>query len=414
MTFSRLALFLASLSLVAVHAHAGYSGGGGDNSGSDSDSDQNKKPPTEVPDFSHLDEYIYVPHSNLNYGYRFSNGPRVTFSGHANVTPDMANNAQSAITGSGLEGVTDHSSPDIQRVYHDGQVGPDTRANLIDLGNGQADPQSPIASADGKTNNWGYYSPSQITSEDFVQFHEYSDTTNGSPSFTQNSRGNVGLEAYVAYDFKHLSKKVDLKLFVGVSLNDIAAATMSTVSNTLTTVTDTYSLYGATAAPPGGPGSSGTTSVLISAAPVIPTQISTDSNAADLTEHFKVHGAYMTIRFGPELDFNFSDHWKVSLSLGPTLIYAGSTLDTDSVLIPPTGFQIVDEIDSTTNRLLYGGYADLTLNYLISERTGFYLGGFDQMSTGYTQGASGEGGVFTTKVDFNNEHGVRSGMSYKF
>ncbi|HZZ57839.1 MAG TPA: hypothetical protein VFE31_08405, partial [Opitutaceae bacterium] len=78
------------------------------------------------------------------------------------------------------------------------------------------------------------------------------------------------------------------------------------------------------------------------------------------------------------------------------------------------GFQIVDRVTSTTNKLLYGAYLDLSLNYAMTDRTGFYLGSFDQVSTGYDQGASSIGGVFTTRVDFDNQEGMRTGMSYKF
>lgn len=408
MMFFRRFLVLAAVSLCALPLHAQIGGGDSD---SDADSDQNKKPPTEIPDFSHLDEYIYVPHSNLNFGYRFATGARVTFSGAANITADMANNSLSS-TGGSYEGVSDHTSPNIARTYHDGSVDPDLRTGSVDLGNGTT-AAAPVNAADGKTNDWGYVSASQITSEDFVQFHQYSDTTAGDPAFNQNGKGNVGMEVFVSYDWKKLNSKWQLKWFGAVSLNDIEASMMSEVSNNLNTITDTYDLYGATPPPPGSSTSGTGTSVLISAAPL--TSVTSNTlNDTDLTEHFKLHGSYATFRFGPELEYDFSNHWNATLSAGPTLIYAGTSLEMDAVLVPPTGYQIVDRVTSTTNKLLYGGYLDLSLNYAMTDRTGFYLGSFDQVSTGYNQGASSIGGVFTTRVDFDNQEGMRTGMSYKF
>ena len=43
--------------------------------------DQPQKPPTEIPDFSNLDDYIYEPKSIVSYGYRRLSGPKLKFFG---------------------------------------------------------------------------------------------------------------------------------------------------------------------------------------------------------------------------------------------------------------------------------------------------------------------------------------------
>ena len=96
--FSRLALCLAILPLCALRA--------------DEDKPQ---APEDIPDFSHLDEYIYVPRTTLNIGFRFIlTGPKTTFWG-TGVIP-APENSQDATT------------PNISRTYHDGNIQPDAPA----------------------------------------------------------------------------------------------------------------------------------------------------------------------------------------------------------------------------------------------------------------------------------------------
>src|SRR5580704_13351144 len=75
--------------------------------------DQKQAPPEEIPDFSQLDEYTYVPKSTLSIGDRlFLRGPKTTFSG------------QGALPATSYPG-TDPTVPNVQRTYSDGYVEPD-------------------------------------------------------------------------------------------------------------------------------------------------------------------------------------------------------------------------------------------------------------------------------------------------
>src|ERR1700691_6156568 len=88
------------------------------------DSETNKAPPEEIPDFNHLDEYIYQPKSILNYGFRFSGGIKATFSGNGVVAAP--------------EAFVNGTAPNISRTYHDGNVQPDTRTMTVNNGDGVA------------------------------------------------------------------------------------------------------------------------------------------------------------------------------------------------------------------------------------------------------------------------------------
>ena len=135
-----------------------------------------------------------------------------------------------------------------------------------------------------------------------------------------------------------------------------------------------------------------------------------------VTNHFlQLHGAYMTFRAGPTVTYSFNDHLKFNVSVGPALIYAGSTYDATEILTPPTGDPVVIDIFDRTQKLVPAYYVDATVQYDLTERTGFYLGGVYQNGGSYVQTAgSANDGTYTTKVDFSNQNGLRTGVTFKF
>jgi len=405
----------------------------------DDDSESKGPPPEEIPDFNHLDEYIYTPKSTLNYGFRYSAGIKANFSGNGLIASP--------------EAALDHTTPDISRTYHDGTVNPDGRTMTVDTGDGISIVVPIIP--DGKTNTWSYVSPSQITSDGFLQLHQYSAQTMDNEFHTTSRKGDMGWELTSARDMGRLAKRLTWSLVGGMSVNDIQSATQSSVAATLYTVTDTYNLYGQTppAAPYTAPSTSTQTAVdqngnpttviggvgqtvtvdtttLISSAPIASTASATPITAAsgEVINHFKLHGSYVTFRGGPELSYELSPHLHLNISGGPALIYAGSQFTVDEVLIPATGGDIIDTLSDTQQKLLLGYYADATLQYDFTDRSGLYFGAFYQNAGSYNQNAntgsntaanSAYGstlgvGSYNTKVDFNETEGVRTGVSFRF
>jgi hypothetical protein len=384
--------------------------------------EQQQKAPTEIPDFNNLDEYIYVPKSKLKFGFRYTSGIKAHFAGQGTIaSPEEVSNA-------------DRAAPNVQRVYHDGTVAPDQRTTATDNGDGTSTQQL-VNGADGKTNAYSYDSQSQYTGDGFLQYHLYSAVTQDN-EFDKTGKGNAGMEVFVAHDMKVLSKHWEWKIFGGFSVNDIQASASRHVTAAVTTQTDTYDTSGQTPSTNGASTTSSvnivdgngnlvldstgtpetvtvTNTVLISDVPIA-TGTSTTTDNVSVTDQYKLHGAYATIRVGPQLVYNFNDHLHLELSAGPALIFAGSTYQVDELLLPATGVQLVETITNTTNHLLPGWYADLTMEYDLTERAGFYLGAFDQSAGSYTQTASSSSGTYTTKVDFSNQAGFRSGLSFKF
>ena len=128
MKLSRTALILALAAAWPLHAQ---------------DEDQkNRTPPVEIPDFSNLDEYVYQPKNNLNFGMRYISGIKAKFAGNGYVgAPEL---------------IPDATTPNAPRSYHDGAVGIDQRVETIN--NGDSTASSVAVPSDGKTNTWGYAS----------------------------------------------------------------------------------------------------------------------------------------------------------------------------------------------------------------------------------------------------------------
>jgi hypothetical protein len=448
MKLSRLSLILALAAAWPLHAQQ--------------DEDQkNKTPPVEIPDFSNLDEYVYVPKNNLNFGLRYISGIKAKFSGNGYIGAP--------------EALVDATAANISRTYHDGDVEPDQRVETVN--NGDSTASSVSVPSDGKTNTWSYLSPTQVTPDDYMQFNTYGAQTLNNGSHSASGKGTMGMELSSARDMGNLSKHFAWRLFCGFSINDIQAATSVYVPAQLTTVTDTYDLYGQT--PPSAPGSaaSGTTAPLLNAngtqitdssgnaltvavdtttllsnAPVGTRHVTTSVDSTSVMNEFKLHGAYAYVRGGPMLVYSPTERLHLNLSIGPAIIYAGSNLQAAEIYNPPTGTQIVDLMASTESKAVLGGFVDAMLQYDVTDRTGFYIGGFFQDGGSYVQSVTGHlgsnalnalpvtgggsttlvtgdpmvvstsnspsagtiVGTYATKVDFSNQEGFRAGIAFRF
>jgi hypothetical protein len=391
----------------------------------DADQEQQQKPPTEIPDFSNLDEYVYVPKSTATFGYRIISGVKAKFSGSAMIAAQ--------------EALPPQFGANLNRTYHDGNVSEDTRSVITENGDGTA-VNGPIT-PDGKTNTWTYTDSSQVTTDGFLQFHLYSAQTQDT-EFNASGKTNIGMEVSAVHDLKDYGKHWSLKAFGGMSINDISAASISTVNAQMTTITDTYDLFGVTppSVTPGAPYSSSsaasTTQNILDANgnPVLdssgnpetetvdtevllgnsPLGRQTTTSAVTVLNYYKVHGAYATFRGGPQLIYNLTPHIHVAVSVGPALIYAGSTFTVIEALTPPTGFPVVDALDDTTSKFLLGYYVDATMQYDLTDTAGFYVGAYDQSAGSYKQSTNTPGGTYSTNVDFGNLTGLRAGLDVKF
>lgn len=447
MYFTRMnALRLACLLLAAPAALLAQLNVGGSD-------DQQQQAPEEIPDFSGLNEYIYVPKTTMYFGERLITGVKTSFIGRAYIgAPEALPDPTVPV-----------SSTTGTYTYHDGSVGADSRSLTVDNGDGTT--TTATIASDGKTNTWSYTNQSQLTSDDYMQFHDYTASIDMTSPANQHGSSTIGMELSSSRDMGRLGSRLSWNIFAGMSLNDIHSTKTEIVPAEVTTTTDTYNLYGQVpgSAPYSSPTSASNdvydnatggevvdssgndvtttvnSTVLISNTP-ISRSTTTALDVTDIADTWTLHGAYLLFRVGPQLNYDISQHLRLSVSAGPALIYAGSTYDVTEDFTTPTGDPIVNQMTDTTARLLPAAYADVTLQYTLSDRAGFYIGAVYQTGGSYTQTADqqtatqsveaspatasgatatlgatyGSSAVYSAKVDFSNEQGVRTGLTFKF
>ena len=394
--------------------------------------EQSHQPPTEIPDFSNLDEYIYESKSTLIISTRRLSGAKTQFYGTGKLAaPETA---------------TDATTINLLRAYHDGTVSSDARvAGRVDAnGNPVIDSVSgaqyfdPIA-PDGKTNTWNYTSDTQVTSDGNLAFHTYSATINDPTIRNKQANSANGLDIAVSRDMgKLFGGRASWSLIAGVSINDLAATRNDHVQATLTSITDLYSLDGQVlpAAPYSAPSSSTANVVDSSGAQVVNSDGSTQTSAIDTTvllnnrpidratktavdstsvsNRWKLKGAYFTFRAGPAISMPFSSRLRAMVSAGPAIIYSGSSYTVTQSFQPATGAEISDTSTSEMNHVLPGYFADASLLFDLTEHAGFFAGAVYQSAGSYTQSLNTDASHYSTKIDFANQNGLRAGMTIRF
>ncbi len=412
----RLALFAFASTLTVAHAQ----------------DEERRAPPVEIPDFSNLDEYIYEPKSTVTFGFRYISGAKTSFSGQGRIP---APEDPGAATGANLT-----------RVYHDGSVRPDARvvARLDSGGNPVIDPQTnnPVfdsVAPDGKTNTWNYTDASQLTGTGFVRFNSYSADVIDTNVRKKDGASASGMDIAMSRDMgKIFGGRIPWTLTAGMSINDISTNVNDRVRATVTTVSDYYSLFGQTPpdAPYSSPSSSTATVLDASGNPVVADDGTTSTITVDtsvllgnepagrtstpltdetsVTNHWKVKGAYYTFRAGPTVLLPITTRLRASVSAGAALVYSGTNYTVTQTFAPALGAEISDTSTSAAYKILPGYYADASVQFDITERTGLYAGAVFQSAGSYNQSIDTTNSHYSTKIDLANQSGVRAGMSIRF
>lgn len=353
-----------------------------------------QNPEDEIPDFD-FDDYFVEPKFSLSVGVRALSGSKASFAGQGLVQSTQA--------------YGDASATGIDRAYHDGAVALDEREDATD----------------GKTNSWGFVDERQVIDDGAnVAFHAYSAQITDTETRSNDPGLSLGTELVVSREMGNIGKRIQWKLFAGIGINGIESSARDDVLATITTVTDTYSLDGQTlppgvvpyAAPSTGVDDDGNaidTTVLIGQKPDSRTTSSV-SNDTQVQNFWHLKGTYLTLRVGPTLIYSITDNFRISISAGPSLVYSGTTYSVEQVLNPDTSNSLVTTVSETDGENLTGYYADATLEYLITENAGLYMGAFYQTSGAYVQTITENGSNYTTDVDLSKLQGFRAGLNFKF
>jgi hypothetical protein len=184
------------------------------------------------------------------------------------------------------------------------------------------------------------------------------------------------------------------------------------VDATITTRRDYYSLFGQTPPEPPYAASSAVDSpVLLANEPAL--SLTTTSNGT-VENRWKLKGSYFTFRAGPTIWIPFSSRFRLSISVGGALVYAGTSYSVVETFTPEIGADIVESSSSVENKLLPAYYADASLQFDLTERAGFYAGAVFQSAGSYDQTIESEKAHYATKIDLANQNGLRAGMSIRF
>jgi len=418
MRFLRVALCVACLPVAGLRAQQ--------------KDDENKGPvPEDIPNFSQLDEYIYVPRSTFSLGTRFFlRGPKTTYAGQGE-NPSTVDPGDLAST----------QVPNISRTYIDGSVEPDQRTVTINAGLG-GEAQVPI-SPDGRTNTWSYDNASQLQLDGNIAFHTYSSEITDTASHGVTGAPNTGLELILDRDMGKVGKKMKWSIAAGFSIADIHSSTYLSVPTAVSTLTDTYDLFGQVPPSPpysspqtvsqtvfgaGGTVESGSTTttatqsvvqqILLGNQPLNRTVTTLDTTSIN---RYFTEGAYYTLRVGPMLTIPAGSHWKLNISAGPDLIYLGSEFNVLEDLNLGAGTDYTTLYQKYNTKILPGYYLDVNLQYQLTDTAGFYVGGIYQGAGTFVQSMpsgndpnTGAGLSYTSKLDFGSQEGVKGGMTVRF
>lgn len=395
--------------------------------------DQNRAPPTDIPDFSNLDEYIYEPKSTLILGMRQLSGAKTSFSGTGTLLPPEV---PGPATGA-----------NIQRTYHDGYVDPDSRvsARTDGAGNPVIDPATnsqvfdPIA-PDGHTNTWTYTDDRQGTEvPGYVSFHSYTADVTDTAVRKMSANNAYGVDIAVVRDMGSLfHTRASWGLLAGVGINDISAKKTDKVQAAITTITDLYSLDGQVlpGLPYTAPSSTSTTvfdssgnavlnedgstqtvstdtTVLLGNQPV-DRQTKTTIDNLSVTNRWKLKGAYFTFRVGPSISIPFTSRFRLNLSAGAALVYAGSDYTVTQTFQPDIGPELTETETSSTNHVMPAYFADASLQFDVTDHTGLFAGAVFQGSSSYTQKVETDTEHYVAKIDLAKQQGLRAGMTIRF
>lgn len=278
----------------------------------------------------------------------------------------------------------------------------------------------------GQTRNWGYAHDSMKVPGG-IAMNTFAAESAGASFDAENDGSSLGFEMAVARRVLKLGKKTELNFTASIGLTDLKAERSERVVSNLITMTDVYAVNGAIPdAPYFGPSFDALYDSVgnIIAADGLETtttlqQITADRtyvttpNGAFVDGSWKLKGAYYAIRLGPQFRSHLSESLAVTASAGVIGAYVGTTFSAAESLDMgdyEVGAAIrVSETEEFSD-LLLGFYGELSVEYWITPRTAFFLGGLYETLDDYTQSVGGR----SASVVIGNSFVVRVGIITRF
>lgn len=283
-----------------------------------------------------------------------------------------------------------------------------------------------LAYTPGQTRDWAFLDDSQIVNGQ-LHLNTFSTESSGA-NFSRDAEGSgLGMEFGVSKRILKFGRKTDLSFSATVGISDFEARAADRITANLITLTDVYNVLGT---PPAAsylapdfellfddignevPGDG--REVTVPLQQLTPDRrITNTPNGANVEGVWEIKGAYYSIRLGPEIRSHITEKLAFTAGAGFLGVYVGSdfsvteTLDLDGY---PTFRTIqVNDTENLTD-LIAGFYAEATIEYWITQRTGFFVGATFESVDDFVQTFGGR----TASVLLGDATVVRFGIIHRF
>ncbi len=342
--------------------------------------------------------------------------------------------------------------PGLVRLYHDGNVLPDTNPYTFTVthGDGTTTTYTSPPTAAGFTNTWSLLDVKQETDDGNVAFHSYSASI-GDTGIHQKDPDTIGYGVDLCGGAGHVVKigrKMEWKLDLWRQPDEYQFAHGVAVETaTITQTTDTYvaNLNGQAIAADDGPRYTAPSWVQVpqvdadgnpvydsSGAQIIdyvettvwlsdhPLDRTITQFQGTVTNQWDLKGAYFTFRIGPSISYQITNRLRLVLSAGASLVLSGTEYTVTQTYIPDIADPVISTVDNDELKFLPGYYVDASLQFDITESAGFYAGVTYQDNGSYSQSAdltdpfTPSTASYKAQIDLSNLSGFRMGMTFKF
>lgn len=285
-----------------------------------------------------------------------------------------------------------------------------------------------LAYDENQSREWAFGNVSQYDNG-YINMNQFSTASEG-VTYTQDAESSgVGFEMSVSRRVMKIGRKMELGISGSLGFSDFNGSTRNNMTADLITLTDryeylgtevptenaSYSSFGTLSDPEIGIIISGgryETTIPIAQNPTDRTVVTTPGGA-NVAGRWTLDGAYYSIRVGPELRGHLTE--KIAFTAGAGLLGAFVGTDFNVVeLLELEDYGLFQPVRFTANdrlsEMIFGYYAEVTAEYWITQRTGFFIGGLMESIDDFVHSVGGR----TASVSVGEAYVFRVGIIHRF
>lgn len=278
----------------------------------------------------------------------------------------------------------------------------------------------------GQTRLWTYGSEDQVVGNS-IAMNQYSTQSTGAGFGAEGDSSGLGFEMAVSRRILPIGRNMELALSGAIGLSDFNASTSQRFTADLITMTDLYEVYGAIPTPPyqgpsTGPLTNPDTGTIVPGGQLettVPLQqitpnrtFTTAANGANIEGDWSIDGAYYSMRLGPELRGHLTERIAFTVGAGVMGAFVGSDFTATEFLdldIPTLNTIVYNRTDSMSE-LLVGYYAEVSIEFWFTQRTGLFFGAVLESMDDYVQEFAGR----SASVVLSDATLIRFGVIHRF